>query len=464
MGEHLPLLEFDTRGDMLEKAESDGQPNQAKIKGISVVGLGKLGAPLAAVYASAGFSVLGLDLDEQCVAAINAGSAPVKETGLQDLMNSHKSRMRATTNAADLIAESDVTFIIVPTPSLENGLFSNDFVLAALRALCPALKAKTSRHLIVISSTVMPGTTDREIVPLLEAETGKNVGGPLLGLCYNPEFIALGSVIRNMRNPDIVLIGESDPASGKLLGALHHGICENVPDMQQMSFINAELTKIAINTYVTTKISYANMLAEVCEKLDGADVDIVTHAIGGDSRIGRKYLTGAVKYGGPCFPRDNKAFSAMGQAIGANCALARATDDINDHQTARLVAWVLKFAPEGATLCVAGIAYKPETSETTESQGVALLHALRSNGYAVRAYDPEVNQTQMPGGIEIYDDLLQACEGCAVVILATPWAGMEQDLSQLRNATIIDPWRITKKLQLSSCVTVIHLGVGATAR
>src|SRR6185436_11415889 len=128
--------------------------------------------------------------------------------------------------------------------------------------------------------------------------------GDSLGLCFSPEFIALGTVIRDMLEPDMVLIGESDPRAGAMLEHLYRGVCENDPPFRRMSLVEAELTKLAVNTYVTMKISYANTLAGLCERLPGADVESVTDALGLDTRIGGKYLRGAIAYGGPCFPRD----------------------------------------------------------------------------------------------------------------------------------------------------------------
>ena len=162
----------------------------------------------------------------------------------------------------------------------------------------------------------------------LERHAGRQVG-PSLGLCYNPEFIALGSVVRDMLRPDMILIGESDTTAGDILERLYDAACENRPAVQRMNFVNAELTKLAINTFVTTKISYANMLADICERLAGADVDVVTRAVGSDSRIGARYLKGAIGYGGPCFPRDNVAFSALARSLGAQAQLAETTDAIN---------------------------------------------------------------------------------------------------------------------------------------
>ena len=135
----------------------------------------------------------------------------------------------------------------------------------------------------------------------------------------------------------MILIGESDRRAGDMLEAIHRTTCENTPAVRRMNFVNAELTKISVNTFVTTKISYANMLAELCDRLPGADVDVVTGAVGADSRIGSKYLRGAIGYGGPCFPRDNVAFAALARSLGANAALAEATDTINQYQTERML-------------------------------------------------------------------------------------------------------------------------------
>jgi len=258
---------------------------------ISVIGLGKLGSPLAAVFADKGHEVVGVDVDERAIAALNDGRAPVEETGLQDLIDRARTRLSATSSHADAIARSDATFVIVPTPSDADGAFSLRYVLDAVAKIGDALRNKQGRHLVVITSTVMPGSTDGPIRETLEAHAGRELGDDL-GLCYSPEFIALGSVIADMLNPDLVLAGQSSPWAGQLLGEIMLDVCDNQPPVTHMSLVDAELAKIAVNTFVTTKISYANMLAEICERLPGADVDAVTSAIGLDSRIGRKYLRG----------------------------------------------------------------------------------------------------------------------------------------------------------------------------
>ena len=221
---------------------------------VSVIGLGKLGAPLAAVLASRGFTVVGLDVSKALVDSLNAGKMPIVEPQLNELIATHRQRLSATLDPNEAIQKSDASFVIVPTPSDSTGFFSNRFVLQAMESLGKALRSKKGYHMVVITSTVMPGTTGGEIKAALEAASGRKVG-PDLGLCYNPEFIALGSVVRDMLYPDSILIGESDAKAGDMLQQIYLHMCEKKPPVKRMNFVNAELTKISVKTYVTTKIS-----------------------------------------------------------------------------------------------------------------------------------------------------------------------------------------------------------------
>ena len=234
---------------------------------VAVVGLGKLGAPLAAVLASKGNEVLGVDTNPDVVQLLNEGRAPVEEPGLQTLVTGSRERLSATTELGRA-AEAELTVLLVPTPSDERGAFSNAFLLEAVERIGGGLATRDAYHVVVVASTVMPGSCEADLRPALERASGRRVGESL-GLCYSPEFIALGNVIRDMLEPDMVLIGESDPRAGDALEALYAGVCENDPPFRRMSLVNAELTKIAVNTYVTMKISYANTLADMCERLPG---------------------------------------------------------------------------------------------------------------------------------------------------------------------------------------------------
>ncbi len=421
---------------------------------ISVVGLGKLGAPLAAVMAYKGFPVIGLDLNKSYVDAINAGKAPVEEPRLQTLISASQERLKATQSSEELILNSDVTFVIVPTPSMSNSLFTNAYLLDSLRALGAELKKKQSYHLVVITSTVVPGSTGGVLQQALEECSGKKVGVDI-GLCYNPEFIALGSVVSDMLEPDFILIGESDVKAGEMLSEIYYQTCDNAPPIRRMNFVNAELTKISVNTYVTTKISYANMLAEMCDHLPGADVDVVSHAVGSDTRIGHKYLRGATGYGGPCFPRDNKAFSAIGKAAGVRCDLAEATDAINDYQVERLGGMIEKHLGDAkGRVSILGLSYKPDTQVVEESQSLKLAQWLLGRGHSMRVYDPKgmPDAKKMVSAMPIaFADSAQACvDNADVTVVMTAWpefAALEPAAFRCakQRMLVLDPWRVLPK-------------------
>jgi len=431
---------------------------------ISIIGLGKLGAPMAAVMAHKGNTVVGVDVNPAYVAAIQNALPPVNEPGLADLITANRERLSATEDYQAAILATDVTFIIVPTPSDPDGRFSMRYVLSAAEKIGAALRKKESWHLVVLSSTVMPGSTGGELLPALEAASGKKCG-PDFGLCYNPEFIALGTVIRDMLRPDMILIGESEERGGKLLEQLYTGVCDSNPKIQRMSYVNAELTKISVNTFVTTKISYANMLAQVCETLPGADVDVVTAALGCDTRIGPKYLKGALGYGGPCFPRDNVAFSAMARGNGVPALLAEATDATNRNQVPRLAALIRSRLPEGGTAAVLGLSYKPQTEVIDESQGVALARELSKAGVKVVVYDPAAmdNARKALGASVAFAESAAACAGAAdVIAIMTPWAHFKQltagDVKD--GAVVVDCWRMFGPEHFGGGVERLWLGFG----
>jgi UDPglucose 6-dehydrogenase len=437
---------------------------------LSVIGLGKLGSPLSAVLASKGFTVVGTDLNPAFVEALNDGRAPVDEPRLQELITENRERLRATPSVAAAVAETDVTFVIVPTPSEAGGFFTNRYILAAMEQVGAGLRQKPGYHVVVITSTVMPGSTGGEIRAALELYSGRTVGGEL-GLCYNPEFIALGSVVRDMLTPDMILIGESDPKAGEMLERIYQQSCDNKPVIRRMNFVNAELTKISVNTYVTTKISYANMLADICDRIPGADVDIVTQAVGSDSRIGAKYLRGAIGYGGPCFPRDNVAFAALARSLGARAELAEATDSINQYQVERVVGAVLGRLRDGSTVGILGLSYKPDTTVVEQSQGVAVAARLLEEGHAVVAYDPKALPTAR-AAVQRPFTAASSAEDCvrrsSVIVVMTPWPEFRaipvDAFAGTPRKAVIDCWRLLSREELAPFADLVHLGFGAGDR
>ena len=403
---------------------------------------------MAAVFASKGHTVIGVDSDPRVVEAINQGRAPVEETGLQELITANRERISATLNCVEAVAATEATFVIVPTPSKSDGTFDLKYVMEAARGIGAGIKE--TWHLVVLCSTVMPEGTEW-FGEALEQFSGGRRPGIDFGLCYNPEFIALGSVIHDLQNPDLVLIGESEPAShaGDVLERFSWGIVEDqrAVSFQRMSYVNAELTKLSINTFVTTKISYANMLSEVCDRIPGADAAVVTRALGCDSRIGSKYLKPGLGYGGPCFPRDNKAFMRLAQNLGVKPSLPGATDEINNRQVDRIVELVLQRLPMNGKVAILGLSYKPDTGVVENSQGMALCKRLAAAPVSIQVYEPSFH----PGPtLELRCPLFPSQNECvqdaAVVVIMTAHDEFRslspKDLKP--GAVVIDPWRILK--------------------
>lgn len=434
---------------------------------ISIIGMGKLGSPMLVVMAHKGHTVVGVDVNKQFVEAIQNGKAPVQEPGLQEMIDANRERISATSSYEEAILKTDITMMIVPTPSGPDGRFSMSYVLSSAEQIGAALKKKNDWHVVVLSSTVMPGSTGGILLPALEKFSGKKCGRDF-GLCYNPEFIALGSVIRDMLNPDMILIGESDERSGALLEELYTGVCESDPRINRMNYVNAELTKLSVNTFVTTKISYANMLAQVCETLPGADVDVVTSAIGCDTRIGKKYLKGALGYGGPCFPRDNVAFSALARGNGAPALLAEATDQLNKRQVPRLGELILSRLPKGGTAAVIGLSYKPNTGVIEESQGVALAKHLADAGVKVVVFDPlamDNTRGQLGDTVSYAKSAAECASRADVVAITTPWAEFKnlapEDFKHTGGTPVVlDCWRVLPRERFEGRVEYLMLGYG----
>lgn len=438
------------------------------IKNLSIIGLGKLGSSMVGAFASKGFNVIGVDVNKDYVDKINEKKAPVAEPRLAEYISDNKERISATQDYNHAILNSDISFIIVPTPSDQTGGFSTKYVVEAGKSIGTALKDKPGFHLVVLTSTVTPGSTEKDLLPVLEEFSGKKCGQDF-GLCYNPEFIALGNVINGLLNPDFILIGELDKKSGDILEYFYKKTCPNTPYVKRMNIVNAEITKISLNTYVTTKISYANMLAELCEKIPGANVNVVTDALGCDTRIGRKYLSGALGYGGPCFPRDNRALTHVAKGYGIDLLIAEATDTINNRQARRITEKILKHLPKGGKVCILGLSYKPDTNVIEESQSIDIVKYLAEKGVSVAVYDPLAmeNARQILKNIVFANSLEESIKQTDVVVIATPWAEFKNISPELLKpkTVLIDCWKLlTPQKFLGSGVSYLQLGVNDDTR
>jgi UDPglucose 6-dehydrogenase len=432
---------------------------------VSVIGLGKLGAPIAATLAAKGLEVLGIDTDRNTVDAINRGLPPVHEPRLAEMMAMAKGRLSAGEDIEAAVRETEASFIVVPTPSEPGGGFSLRYVEPVCAAIGRGLAKRSGYHLVCLTSTVMPGMTGAAVKDILERESGKRCGADF-GLCYSPEFIALGSVIRDFLNPDMILIGESDSNAGDFLEAIYRRVCENEPAAARMSFVEAEITKLAVNSFITTKISFANLLARISERSVGANVDVITHALGLDSRIGAKYLKGALSYGGPCFPRDNLAMSELARQLGVPQDLPQAVDRFNRSQLlwlADLVAGRTK-----GRVGILGLTYKPDTDVLQDAAGFLLGSELAKRGYSVSAFDPGMASTRsadLPDGVSLAATARDCVIGSDLVVLATPWPDFDAIAlaDWARPAApriVIDCWRVLSQLRRTPGIDYLGLGLG----
>lgn len=419
---------------------------------ISVIGLGKLGACMAAAMASKGFPTVGVDVSKRTVELLNRAEPPVYEPGLVELLQRVRGNLRATCDFDEAISETEASFITVPTPSQDGGAFSLKYVMAAARSIGKALRNKDRGHLVILCSTVLPGSTDFAIKPALEQASGKQCG-KRFGLCYSPQFIALGTVVRDFLSPDFVLVGETSVEAGEELTSIYEKLFDSSPPLARLSAINAELAKIAVNTFVTTKITFANLLAEVCEQLPGGDVDAVTSAIGLDSRVGSKYLRGGLGYGGPCFPRDNLAFSCLLDKLGVPSDLPRTVDRLN-RRSVRRVAELAKNAlgSRRGRVGVLGLAYKLGTNVVEEAAGLEVARHLASQGIEVVVCDPEsldVARSVLKDTVR-YAETVEECVGqSAVLVLCNPRPEVKASPLWKANPSsrpiLIDAWRIMRE-------------------
>jgi UDPglucose 6-dehydrogenase len=449
----LGLILFEGFRDMTKPALS----HNLQIQKIAVFGLGKLGACIAAALASRGFQVIGYDVDGRKTQAVKQGLAPIEEPHLQKTIEEAGSRLKATDEIQEAVDQSDASFFVPSTPSLADGSFSNHFLIPAVESAAIAVRQQRKQHhLFIINSTLTPGTSDGVLKPLIEKILGGE-SGKAFGLCYNPEFIALGDVIRGLLEPDFVLIGESDPLSGALLEQVYKTMNTNSAPIERMSNINAELAKISLNCAVTMKISFVNQLSGVCAKIPGADPGVILRAIGKDRRIGLDYLKPGLGFGGPCFPRDNRLFQYVAQSVGVEAALSRATDKVNEDVDRRLLETVLSLCPEGGSVGVLGLAYKPFTAVVDRSPGMWLCQQLADHGRQVFAHDylagANAASTLPNCRVQVCADPQEIVQnGCPLFVITCPWPGykelFEANARRLsgKGAVIVDPWRLLEAL------------------
>ena len=269
----------------------------------------------------------------------------------------------------------------------------------------------------------MPTSGESQLIPMLEDMTYKKVKKDF-GYIYNPEFIAIGSVIKDFLNPDLVLIGESDKRSGDVIEGIYKQVCKNTPYIARTSIINAEAAKLCINCFCTMKISFANFLAELLDNVPGASAKEVTSIIGKDTRIGEKYISPGLGFGGPCFPRDNEAFIRFANNYGKDAKLQKSVVEINNSQLHRAVEKINReiknINPKRPVVALLGLAYKPFTYLTERSQQFEIAKNILTNDHLkeLRVFDPYVKEDY---GFNKSKTLEECVENADVVVILTPY-------------------------------------------
>ena len=346
------------------QANGNGQSILEKRR-VSIIGMGRLGLCMALQLERAGWDVLGCDVIAEYVASINARTVASNEPGVQEWLRKAK-RLRATTSMEMTVDFSDLVLILVATPT---GIGHHAYDCGTLSKVLDQIAAlRRPRKHVVVCCTVMPGWF-ADVGSLLLADC------PGTTLSYNPEFIAQGAILDGLCSPDLVLIGEGSTEAGDVLQAMYEDATFNTPKVARMSPASAEIMKLALNCYVTTKISFANMIGDIAARTPGADAHDILGAIGADSRVGPKYLKPGFGFGGPCFPRDNRALGLHARAVGVTPSIPDATDAYNKQHAELMAAALLAEGRDEYT--IDDVAYKPGCAVDIIEESQPLEVAMR---------------------------------------------------------------------------------------
>ena len=271
------------------------------MKRICVIGLGRLGSAFYACWHKKGFAAVGIDKNQEIVKQFSKKIAPLPEPGLQEVMDETRASMFVTSDTdsiPEIVRNSDVIFVLINTPARADGTFSSDAIEDLAGDIGWGLGERDDYPVVVVASTVSPTAIEEHIIPALEKRVEKDRKGLTecgkdFGVCYIPEWVALGELIHGFLNPELCLIGASDEKAGDIMEELYRDFLDNDPPFVRTNIVNAEIAKVSLNAYIATKITFANIIAQVCEGTPGADAAVVTSTIGMDSRIGKKYFKGS---------------------------------------------------------------------------------------------------------------------------------------------------------------------------
>ncbi len=428
---------------------------------VSVVGSGYVGTTVAACLADLGHEVTAIDIDTDIVDTVNAGETPIHEPGLAELVEAHAgTKLTATTDHA-VLRETDITFLALQTPAREDGSIDLGALEAGTRDVGEALAEKEGYHLVVVKSTVIPGTIEERLEPLLEEVAGKTAGEEF-DVAVNPEFQSQGSAVTDFMDPDKLVFGTSadaDDASGHgqragddALARLHDlyeplvAANDGVP-IVETGRREAMMVKYANNVFLAGKISLINELGNLCKEF-GVDSYEVSEAIGLDERISAKFLRSGVGWGGSCFPKDTDALRAAGREAGYTPELLDSVVAVNDGQPRRMLDLLERHIDvEGRRVAVLGLAFKPGTDDIRGSRTTLVIEGLLEGGADVTAYDPvaaDAMAEKFPD-VEYADAAAAALAEAHGALVVTDWdefAALDEEFDAMEEQVVVDGRRI----------------------
>ncbi len=442
---------------------------------VGIAGLGYMGLATGLAFANRGWKAVGYDISTEIRAAVARGESPYSEVGLPELLRSEvgAGRFEVVASMDDLAARADAIFLCLPTPSSATGRIDLRAVRSGSRSLGRALGSVTARRLVVVKSTVVPGTTERVVEPIVRRATGR--GPDRLAVASNPEFLAEGTMVRDALRPERVVVGAREAWAQALLRRLYRPFRTQVVVLTPSG---AELVKYSSNTFLAMKVSFANEIARVAERLD-VNVDDVMAAVGADSRIGRRFLVAGPGFGGSCFDKDVRALATFMGDLGVPRRLARATLRANDDRVGHVFDLVHAVEPRlaGRRVALLGLAFKAGTDDVRESRALPILERLLAEGAQVRAHDPvAVPRFQRewarrhPGAtgarLRFVDSAPDALAGADLAILQADWpeyARWPAGWSRRMNAPVLVDLRraVRPAVARSAGLRVLALGVGA---
>ncbi|WP_254761528.1 UDP-glucose 6-dehydrogenase AglM [Natrinema marinum] len=412
---------------------------------VSIVGSGYVGTTIAACLADLGHNVINVEIDEDIVASINAGEAPIHESGLAERIAAHAgTTLRATTDY-DEIRDTDVTFLCLPTPQTDDGSLDLAVMRAGAESLGRALAEKDDDHLVVVKSTVLPGTTEEVVAPILEAESGTPIGEGI-EVAMNPEFLRMGTAVADFLEPDKVVLGTASDEAAATLRELYAPILDrDETDLVETDIREAELIKYANNAFLAAKVSLVNELGNIATEYD-ADAYEVLEAVGLDDRISERFMRSGLGWGGSCFPKDVNALRAGAREQGYEPELLDAVVDVNDDQPRRLVELLEEHVSlEGARIAVLGLSFKPGTDDVRKSRALDVIEHLHERGATVVAYDPVAIENVRPDypELEYADSADGALADADGAVVATDWPEFDDlTFEGMARSVVVDGRRI----------------------